>query len=399
MDAARASFLLAGGLAVSTSAVTTAAQTVSIPHISPHARRRRQRRFLRLASAAASSPPPLPAAPAQPHCSRWVVVMERPPAPAGGGEVSRVEAVDYYVATLARVLGSQEEAQMRIYDASWDGSYKFCCEIDDEASGDLAKMPGVLAVRPDKVDISEKDNHGSDLSAANLGNFSDAVSNHSSSSGENEFWLVRMEKPGVEVVTKAQMVDHYTQILMKVLGNEKDAQVSIYHISWERDYGFCCHIDEECAKELAVCTPDVPGVLSVQPDTNFGSDNKNYKGDDSFKSSEATQAEVKTKRLFVTGLSFYTSEKTLRAAFEPFGELVEVKIIMDKISKRSKGYAFIEYTTEEAGGAALKAMNGQIINGWMIVVDVAKNRSRDRQPPSSASGRSHQVLRSRYHTG
>jgi RNA recognition motif-containing protein len=33
---------------------------------------------------------------------------------------------------------------------------------------------------------------------------------------------------------------------------------------------------------------------------------------------------------------------------------------MDKISKRSKGYAFIEYTTEEAGGAALKAMNGQV---------------------------------------
>lgn len=72
---------------------------------------------------------------------------------------------------------------------------------------------------------------------------------------------------------------------------------------------------------------------------------------------------------------------------------------MDKISKRSKGYAFIEYTTEEAASAALKEMNGkvnkhefylslspccflichiyslclmQIINGWMIVVDVAK---------------------------
>lgn len=98
-----------------------------------------------------------------------------------------------------------------------------------------------------------------------------------------------------------------------------------------------------------------------------------------------------------TGLSFYTSEKTLRAAFEGFGELVEgmdpsisfqwtlidhmtlvifdvllpqivlivffltVKIIMDKISKRSKGYAFIEYTTEEAAGAALKEMNGKVL--------------------------------------
>ncbi|XP_021825762.1 organelle RRM domain-containing protein 1, chloroplastic-like [Prunus avium] len=74
-------------------------------------------------------------------------------------------------------------------------------------------------------------------------------------------------------------------------------------------------------------------------------------------------------------LFFNTSEISAfngRAAFEGFGELVEVKIIMDKISKRSKGYAFIEYTTEEAASAALREMNGKIINGWMIVVDVAK---------------------------
>jgi len=79
---------------------------------------------------------------------------------------------------------------------------------------------------------------------------------------------------------------------------------------------------------------------------------------------------------------FYTSEKTLRAAFECFGELVEGKIIMDKISKRSKGYAFIEYTTEEAASAALKEMIGKIINGWMIVVDVAKTN-----PPRYSRGR------------
>jgi RNA recognition motif-containing protein len=40
---------------------------------------------------------------------------------------------------------------------------------------------------------------------------------------------------------------------------------------------------------------------------------------------------------------------------------------MDRISKRSKGYAFIEYTTEEAGGAALKAMNGEVPEKTMFV--------------------------------
>ncbi|XP_022678742.1 organelle RRM domain-containing protein 1, chloroplastic isoform X2 [Setaria italica] len=358
MDAVLPPLLVGGGLSVSVS-VSTATRAISAFHLSPSAlrstaRHRGRHRSPVLATASESPSTPLAAAMAESH-SRF---------------------------------SSEKEAQMRIYEASWDGSYEFRCEIDEGASKELAKMPGVLSVQPDMGQRSQMDNDSLSLSTANLVSIGDGASK--SSSGKNEFWLIRMEKPGVEVVTKAQMVDHYTQILMKVLGNEQDAQVSIYHISWERDYGFCCHIDEECAKELA----DVPGVLSVRPDTNFGSDNKDYKGKNGFKSSEGTgAADIKTKRLFVTGLSFYTSEKTLRAAFEPFGELVEVKIIMDKISKRSKGYAFIEYTTEEAGGAALKAMNGQIINGWMIVVDVAKTRSRDHQ-----SGRPNQTFRPPYHS-
>ncbi|KAM0922633.1 hypothetical protein ACQ4PT_006103 [Festuca glaucescens] len=366
MDAVR-SLLLGGGLTLSTATVATS-QATSSPHLPPSALSwTSRRRFCRLAAAAAASPSSsLPYASTNPRCSRWVVVMDNPPASEGGGEVSRAEAVDYYVATLARVLGSEQDAQMCIYDASWERSYEFCCEIDEEASKELAKLPGVLSVRMVKGDASENDNLSSRLSPSSLASFSNAACNRSSSSEKSEFWLVRMEKPGVQVVTKAQMVDHYARILMKVVGNEKDAQVSIYHVSWERNYGFCCHIDEECAKELA----DVPGVLSVSPDANFGSENKDYKG-----------------------LSFYTSEKTLREAFEPFGELVEVKIIMDRISKRSKGYAFIEYTTEEAGGAALKAMNGEIINGWMIVVDVAKTKSRDRHTPSGSSS-----FRPHFHT-
>ncbi|KAK7851816.1 organelle rrm domain-containing protein 1, partial [Quercus suber] len=89
---------------------------------------------------------------------------------------------------------------------------------------------------------------------------------------EYKHWLVRMDKPGIGVVTKAQMVDYYAQILTKVLGNEKDAQMCIYHVSWQSNFGFCCELDDECARELA----GVPGVLSVQLDKNFESENKNY---------------------------------------------------------------------------------------------------------------------------
>ncbi|CAA7395725.1 unnamed protein product [Spirodela intermedia] len=297
-------------------------------------------------------------------CSGWVVDVEKPPAEVGP---SRAEVVDYYVEILARVLGDEKEAQACIYDASWGNQYRFRCDVDEQASGVLAGLSNVLSVRPDTDDKPVKESFfQSDKGSSKF----------SPSGGGSNHWLVRMRNPGVEVVTKAQIVDYYAETLAKILGNEKDAQASIYHISWEKDFAFCCQVDEECARELA----NVPEVLHVCQDVHIDSKNKEYGGDDTPQSSESLEMPVneqsptiKTKRLFVTGLSFYTSEKTLRAAFEGFGDLVEVKVIMDKISKRSKGYAFIEYATEEAAGVALKEMNGKIINGWMIVVDVAKS--------------------------
>lgn len=303
--------------------------------------------------------------------------------PAVSGLSSKAEIIEYYVSILARVLGSEKEAQKCIYHASWETHFGFCCDIDKQASDQLTNIPGVLSVRPDEhPESTDKDYSYSNSIVRNLSKSSRESSEVSVSvpGGSSKYWLVRMEKPGVEVVTKAQMVDYYVQILTKVLRNEKDSQVSMYHISWQKYFGFCCQIDEECARELA----GVPGVLSVHPDLNCDSDNKDYRGThvEPIDPPTTNQLPNRTKRLFVTGLSFYTSEKTLRAAFESFGELVEVKVIIDKISKRSKGYAFIEYTSEEAAETARREMNGKIINGWMIVVDVAKSNS-----PKHSKGR------------
>ncbi|KAK4279532.1 hypothetical protein QN277_011302 [Acacia crassicarpa] len=314
----------------------------------------------------------------------WIVIMEKPPL----GVDSKQQVIDYFVQTLQRVIGSEKEAQMSIYDASWDTHYGFCCDIDEVTSSQLARLPGVISVKPDpdfcspEKDYRSSNGHGDNLAKLQTG------ATLLFPAGNSKHWLVRMDKPGVGVVTKAQVVDFYAQILTKVMGNEKDAQMCIYHVSWKNNFGFCCELDEDCARELA----GVPGVLSVQPDNNFESEIKDYAGVNLGNSlnamnSEASEATpLKTKKLFVTGLSFYTSEKTLRAAFEGFGEIVEVKVIMDKISKRSKGYAFVEYTTEEAAAAALKEMNGKIINGWMIVVDVAKP-----SPPKFNRGRARPV--------
>ncbi|KAI9389254.1 hypothetical protein POPTR_008G022200v4 [Populus trichocarpa] len=306
----------------------------------------------------------------------WMILMESPPK----GVNSKPEIIDYYVKTLERVIGSEKDAQMCMYDSSCDTRFGFCCDIDEDASLELARLPGVISVRPDPDYNSAEKDYSLGVRLSTLSN-PQIGSNLLFPAGNTKHWLVKIDKPAVGVVTKAQMVDYHDQILTKVMGNEKDAQMCIYHVSWQSNFGFCCELDEECAQELA----GVPGVLSVQPDKNVKSENKDYGGDhiiNSADSSEASQiTPVKTKKLFITGLSFYTSEKTLRAAFEGFGELVEVKIIMDKISKRSKGYAFVEYTTEEAASAALKEMNGKIINGWMIVVDVAKSN-----PPRYSRG-------------
>ncbi|XP_041995013.1 organelle RRM domain-containing protein 1, chloroplastic-like [Salvia splendens] len=298
----------------------------------------------------------------------WMVVVEAPPREL----IARSQIIDYYVTKVRSVLDSEKDAQRCIYDASCDTHFGFCCDIDEQRANELASVPGVLSVKPDPdVDSSQKDysysrNELSTDSKPLLG------STLLFPAGTTKQWLVRMERPAIGAIRKAQVVDYYVQVLMRVLRNESDAQMCIYHISWQSNFGFCCELDDECARELA----DVPGVLSIQPDENFGSDDKDYAGKNtgaSENSSASTLAtNIRTKKLFVTGLSFYTSEKTLRTAFEGFGQLVQVRIIMDKISKRSKGYAFVEYTTEEAASTALREMNGKIINGWMITVDVAK---------------------------
>ncbi|XP_052200464.1 organelle RRM domain-containing protein 1, chloroplastic [Diospyros lotus] len=315
----------------------------------------------------------------------WMVVMEPPQE----GVNSKPEIVDYFVKTLQNVLGSEKDAQMSIYHASSDTHFGFCCDIDEEISRELAGLPGVLAVRPDpNYGAMEKDYRNSEVQLGYLSNTS-TRSALLFPAGNTKLWLVSVDKPALAVVTKPQIVDYYTQVLSKVMGNETDAQMCIYHVSWQSNFGFCCELDEECARELA----GVPGVLSVRPIENFEHANEDRGGENlpQFSNSLDSSAsngttDIKTKKLFVTGLSFYTSEKTLRAAFEGFGEVVEVKIIMDKISKRSKGYGFVEYTTEAAAGVALKEMNGKIINGWMITVDVAKskppNYSRSRARPA-----------------
>ncbi|XP_073284179.1 organelle RRM domain-containing protein 6, chloroplastic-like isoform X1 [Primulina huaijiensis] len=80
-------------------------------------------------------------------------------------------------------------------------------------------------------------------------------------------------------------------------------------------------------------------------------------------------------KLFVSGLSFRTTEESLRNAFKNFGELIEVNLVMDDIANRPRGFAFLRYATAEESEKAIEGMHGKFLDGRVIFVEVAKSRS------------------------
>ncbi|XP_026411712.1 organelle RRM domain-containing protein 6, chloroplastic-like isoform X3 [Papaver somniferum] len=62
-------------------------------------------------------------------------------------------------------------------------------------------------------------------------------------------------------------------------------------------------------------------------------------------------------------LSFRTTEESLRNAFQNFGELVEVNLVMDKVANRPRGFAFLRYSAEEESKKAIEGMHGKV---WVV---------------------------------
>ena len=82
--------------------------------------------------------------------------------------------------------------------------------------------------------------------------------------------------------------------------------------------------------------------------------------------------------IFVAKLNFRTQESSLRDLFEEFGEVSSAKIIMDKMTGRSKGYGFVEMEDDEAAANAINELNDSEFDGRTIVVKKAKPREDNR---------------------
>lgn len=78
------------------------------------------------------------------------------------------------------------------------------------------------------------------------------------------------------------------------------------------------------------------------------------------------------KRIYVGNLSYQTTQEDLQKLFEEFGSVVSATIITDKFSGRSKGFGFVEMSTDEEADAAIEKLNGQEVEGRKLTVNEAR---------------------------
>ncbi|HPO06026.1 MAG TPA: RNA-binding protein [Candidatus Gracilibacteria bacterium] len=77
-------------------------------------------------------------------------------------------------------------------------------------------------------------------------------------------------------------------------------------------------------------------------------------------------------KLFIGRLNYATTEEGLKNAFAQAGEVLSASIIMDKFTGRSKGFGFVEMSTEEEANAAIQMLDNKELDGRTIAVSIAR---------------------------
>jgi cold-inducible RNA-binding protein len=92
------------------------------------------------------------------------------------------------------------------------------------------------------------------------------------------------------------------------------------------------------------------------------------------------------KKLFIGNLPYSLTEQELTDLFSQHGEIVDIKLIVDRMTGRPKGIAFVEYATEEQAQAAIEALHNYEIDGRAIIVNVARPQMPRENRPYGGSG-------------
>lgn len=88
-------------------------------------------------------------------------------------------------------------------------------------------------------------------------------------------------------------------------------------------------------------------------------------------------------RLFIGNLNFKTTEENLRELLKEYGEVNSLKIITDRDTGRSKGFAFVEMATDEQAKSVMENLNGAEFDGKVLNVDYAREKEESERRPRS----------------
>ncbi|MBI1950997.1 MAG: RNA-binding protein [Acidobacteria bacterium] len=92
-------------------------------------------------------------------------------------------------------------------------------------------------------------------------------------------------------------------------------------------------------------------------------------------------------KLFVGNLSFETSDEDLKEAFSKAGTCVTASVIKDRLTGRSRGFGFVEMSSDDEAKRAIAELNGRDLRGRAISVNEARERSESRGPRPSGGPR------------
>ena len=85
-------------------------------------------------------------------------------------------------------------------------------------------------------------------------------------------------------------------------------------------------------------------------------------------------------KLYVGNLSFETTENDLQDLFEQYGQVAEVALMTDRMTGKSRGFAFVTMNDKAQAEAAMTATNGKEINGRTLSVSEARPREERPRP-------------------
>ncbi len=92
-----------------------------------------------------------------------------------------------------------------------------------------------------------------------------------------------------------------------------------------------------------------------------------------------------SNKLFVGNLSFDTTENDLQDAFAAYGTVTEANLMMDRMTNRPRGFAFVTMSTPDEAQKAITGLHGRDLGGRSLTVNVAKPR--EERPAGGGGGR------------